>query len=417
MATTTRPRAPLACLAALLAACGADPAPAPTGFQRYVPAAGTPEAVAYRAGITRYLATAAPTDTEVNPSGVTTYTFDPADGPVCMRGGEFRASVREGASDDLLIFLQGGGACWSDFCLAVTAAPAGIPSMDLLRTTPEGPLRDFDVLYLPYCDGSLFAGDRAIDENNDGTPDRIHHGLQNLSAALTVGHRRFPRPRRVVLAGSSGGGFGTILAAFLVRYVYPGVPLYVINDSGVGVARSGDAAFLDRLIDEFGARGFIPADCADCTRGGHITGLVRYLLDHDPNVRVAALSSWYDFVIADLFLRTPPAAFRDALAAETGALHAAHPARYRRFLYDGSGHTALLGNATGIVGTNLRAVELPAGFAAQIGMVEIKSMYTLSVNDLTVARWIAAMVADDATVWADVVQPAGPAPMRATPAP
>ena len=50
-------------------------------------------------------------------------------------------------------------------------------------------------------------------------------------------------------------------------------------------------------------------------------------------------------------------------------------------------------------------------------MIEIESMYTLSVNDLTVARWIAAMVADDATVWADVVQPAGPAPLRATPAP
>ena len=43
--------------------------------------------------------------------------------------------------------------------------------MDLLRTKPEGPLRDFDVLYLPYCDGSLFAGDRAVDENGDGTPE------------------------------------------------------------------------------------------------------------------------------------------------------------------------------------------------------------------------------------------------------
>ena len=376
----------------------------------------SPAAIAHRAGLTRYLATAAPTDIATSATGVTTYTFDPASGPVCMRGGEFRASVREGASDDLLIFLQGGGACWSDFCLAVTAAPAGIPTMDLLRTTPEGPLRDADVLYLPYCDGSLFAGDRAVDENGDGTPDRIHHGLQNLSAALTAGYRRFPHPRRVVLAGSSGGGFGTILAAFLVRYVYPTVPLYVINDSGVGVARAGDTAFLGRILDEFGARGFIPADCTDCTRDGHITGLVRYLLDHDPNVRVAALSSWYDFVIAALFLRTTPTAFRDALATETGALHAAHPDRYRRFLYDGSGHTALLGNATGIVGTNLRAVELPPGFAAQLGMVEIKSMYTLAIGDVTAARWITAMVANDAAGWSDLVQPAGAPPVR-TPAP
>lgn len=407
----------LASAMSLLVACGDDAPATPAGFQRYVPAAGTPENIAYRAGITRYLATAAPADTTVNASGVTTYTFNPADGPVCMRGGEFRASVREGSSDDLLIFLQGGGACWSAFCLAVTAAPAGIPTMDLLRTTPESPLRDFDVLYLPYCDGSLFSGDHDTDENGDGRPDRLQHGLQNLSAALTAGYRRFPHPRRVVLAGSSGGGFGTILASFLVRYVYPGVPLMVINDSGVGVARTGDTAFLDRLIDDFGARAFIPSDCTDCTANGHITGLVKYFLDHDPNVRIATLSSWYDFVISDLFLQTTPTAFRDALATETGAIHAAHPDRYCRFLYDGSGHTALLGNATGIVGTNLSAVELPPGFASQIGSVQIRSMYTLSVNGVTSSQWISSMVADDDAGWSDVVETPDEPPVRMTPAP
>lgn len=405
-----------ALLTALLTACADEPA-APQGFQRYVPPAASPASIAHRAGITRYLATARPVSTTTSASGVTTFTFNPADGPVCMRGGEYRASVREGASDDLLIFLQGGGACWSDFCLAVTAAPAIIPTMDLLRTTPEGPMRDFDVLYLPYCDGSLFAGDRSLDENGDGTPDRIHHGLQNLSAALTAGYTRFPRPRRVVLAGSSGGGFGTILAAFLVRYVYPDAPLYVINDSGVGVARTGDDAFLGRILDEFGARGFIPSDCTDCTRNGHITGLVRYLLDHDPNVRVAALSSWYDFIISGLFLRTEPAAFRDALAAETGAIHAAHPDRYRRFIYDGQGHTALLGTPAGVIGNNLRAVELPPDFASQIGSVRIESMYNLSVDGVSAAQWVTAMLADDRARWDDRLQTAGPPPVRMTPTP
>ncbi len=410
-----RSTAILAALVALLTACADEPA-APVEFQRYVPPASSAASIAHRAGITRYLGTARPASTTTT-NGVTTFTFDPADGPVCMRGGEYRASVREGASDDLLIFLQGGGACWSDFCLAVTAAPAIIPPMDLLRTTPEGPMRDFDVLYLPYCDGSLFAGDRVIDEDGDGTPDRLHRGLQNLSAALTAGYTRFPKPRRVVLAGSSGGGFGTILAAFLVRYVYPDTPLYVINDSGVGVARAGDDAFLGRILDEFGARGFIPSDCADCTRNGHITGLVRYLLDHDPNVRVAALSSWYDFIISGLFLRMEPAAFRDALAAETGAIHAAHPDRYRRFVYDGQGHTALLGTPAGVIGNNLRAVELPPDFASQLASVRIESMYNLTVNGVSAARWVAAMLADDSARWDDRVQTAGPPPARMSASP
>lgn len=415
MASRARPLlAPL--LALLAAACADDTPAAPAGFQRYVPAATSPANIAYRAGLTRYLATAQPSETSDH-DGITTFTFNPADGPVCMRGSEFRASVREGASDDLLIFLQGGGACWSDFCLAVTAAPAIIPTMDLLRTTADGPMRDFDVLYLPYCDGSLFAGDRAIDENGDGTPDRIHHGLQNLSAALTAGYRRFPHPRRVVLAGSSGGGFGTILAAYLVRYVYPNAPLYVLNDSGVGVARTGDTAFLDRLLDEFGARGFIPSDCTDCTRNGHITGVVRYLLDHDPNVRIGTLSSWYDFVISGMFLRSTPEAFRDALRTETGAIHDAHPTRYRRFFYDGQGHTALLGTPAGVIGNNLRAVELPPGFAMNIGNIEIKSMYSLDVNGTTAAQWVTAMLADDAARWDDRLATPGTPPARMTPTP
>ena len=400
-------------LAVLLAACSGDPAPPPTTFQRYTPAAAAPERVAFDSGLTRYLGAALPSATATY-EGVTTFTFDPSTGPVCMRGGAYRASVREGASDDLLIFLQGGGACWSDFCLAVTAAPEGIPAMDALRTTPQSPLRDFDVLYLPYCDGSLFAGDATVDENGDGAPDRIHHGLQNLSAALSAGYRRFPRPRRVVLAGSSGGGFGTILAAFLVRYVYPGVPLLVINDAGVGVARTGDTAFLGRLLDQFGARRFIPADCADCTRDGHITGLVRYLLDHDPQVRVAAISSWYDFVISDLFLQTTPTLFRDALARETGAIHAAHPTRYARFFYDGSAHTTLLGDPTGIIGSNLGAVELPPGALTRLGSLEIGSMYTRAIGGVTVAQWIAAMLANDAA-WADRLEAAGTPPVRAAP--
>ncbi len=393
---------------ALSLGCGGDATPVVTGFQRYVPAAGSAASIAYTAGITRYVGTAPPTETTTT-GAVTTFTFDPAQGPVCMHGAPYRASVRDGASDDLLIFLQGGGACWTDFCLAVTAAPAGVPSMDLLRTTAENPLHDFDVLYLPYCDGSLFAGDHTVN-NADGTPARIHHGLQNLSAALAAGFTRYPHPRRIVLAGSSGGGFGTILAAFLVRYVYPDAPLYVVDDAGIGVARTGDPAYLGRLLDDFGARAFIPADCANCTADGNITGLVDYFLAHDRNAHIAAISSWNDWVISSLFLMEPAATFQADLARATDALHAAHPDTYRRFFYAGTGHTTLLGNATGIVGTNLNAVDLPSGFAAQIGMVHIESMYVRAVNGVTVAQWLGAMLAGDATRWDDRLEATTPMP-------
>jgi hypothetical protein len=406
-----RARARLPRIAAALALLGASactPAdPFPTDFGPREP--GTAAAIAYEQGLTRYLGTARPLESTVSASG-TTYTFDTADGPMCMRGGQYSAAVRDVAeSEDLLIFMQGGGACWSAFCLAVTAAPPGIPPGDLLRDGDGNPLSGWDVLYLPYCDGSLFAGDADVDEDGDGAPDRFHRGLANLSAALTMGYQHFPAPRRVVLAGSSGGGFGTILAAFLVRYVYPDAPIFVLDDAGIGVARGDDPSFVATIIDEFGAREFIPADCAGCTEDGHITDLVDYLLDRDPNVRVAAISSWYDFVISEVFLMTTPEAFRDALASETGALHDEHPDAYRRFLYDGAAHTALLGNVTGIVGRDLSAVELPDD-ASLLTRIELESIETATVDGVVLRDWVAAMVEGD-PAWIDLTATPGPVPM------
>lgn len=376
------------------------------------PPEGTPAYIAYEAGLTRYLGEVEPAEEEAYPDDVTTFTFDPADGPVCMRGDPFRASIRDAESDDLLIFLQGGGACWSDFCLAITGAPPNIPNGDLLRTTADNPLHDWNVLYVPYCDGSLHSGDNAIDEDGDGTADRIHHGLQNMSAALTMAFERLPHPRRVVLAGSSGGGFGTIMASYLVRYVYPGVPIYVLNDAGLGIARPGDEAFVDQLLDEFGAHDFIPDDCPDCVGGGHIIGLVRYLLERDDDLRVGAISSWYDAIISETFLGMPAEDFRDAVGAETTALQEDHPDRYRRFIFDGAAHTALLGDVSGIIGTS-GDVELPDDFLSDpdaLAQLEIESISTATAEGVGLFSWITAMVDDDLQGWADLTDPQGPPP-------
>lgn len=64
---------------------------------------------------------------------------------------------------------------------------------------------------------------------------------------------------------------------------------------------------------------------------------------------------------------TTPEAFRADLLSETDALHAEHPDSYRRFLYAGRAHTALLGDVTGIIGSDVGAVELPEDTAMLAG--------------------------------------------------
>lgn len=376
--------------------------------------------VAEELGINEFLCEARISETAFNEArNVTTYTFDPESGPLCLRGEAFRVSTRDSGSEDLIIFLQGGGACWSEFCLAVTRAPAGVPNANLLNPTLEAnPLSDWNVVYLPYCDGSLFSGNNDLDDDGDGQNDRFHRGLQNLSASLDIARREFPSPRRVVLAGSSGGGFGTILGAPLVRHVYPDAELYVLNDSGVGVARGeDDPAFVQQLIEEFNVERFFPESCVGCTENGHITRFVDWYLERDPDIRVGAFTSWYDSIIANTFLKVDPADFRDNVDEELSRIQEAFPEQFRRFIIDGTTHTTLLGDVSGIVGSDLTAIELPPGFINEIGNVEIGSLTTTSIGDLTMSAWIGAMVNRDDENWVDITEVPGPVPGEDAPEP
>ncbi|MBU6162009.1 MAG: hypothetical protein KGO50_12910 [Myxococcales bacterium] len=341
---------------------------------------------------------------ETSDADTQTWAWGVDDGPLCMRGGSFRYTTRALDPERLVVFLQGGGACWDEFCLAVNQAPAGIPAVDALRRDLDvNPLRDWSIAYLPYCDGSLFAGNRDHDDDGDGTPDRFHRGLLNLSAALQHSREQFPAPRQVLLTGSSAGGFGTILATALVRVAWPQAEVLVFNDSGVGVARDGDVRFISHLIDQFGASQLVPDDCQDCLVNGHISPLIGWALERDENLRVAIFSSWFDSIIGDTFLGMDPYLFQQALARETGDLHERFPERYRRFIVDDSTHTTLLGDPTGIIGTDLSAIELPDGFLSNLGAIRIGSLVDTRIGDVTTAMWLQAFVDGDAA-WTDIVE-------------
>lgn len=355
-------------------------------------------------GITRYFGAARPVSSSQPEPGVVSYEFDPADGPVCMTGTPYRMSVRDRGSADLFIFLQGGGACWSDFCLAITSAPAGIPPLDVLDPAkPTNPLRDLSTVYLPYCDGSLFSGDREHDDDGDGDIDRIHHGLANLSAALDLAREHFPNPRRIVLAGSSGGSYGTVIATLLVRSKWLGVEILVFQDSGPGIARADDPSFVMQLADEFGFDDFIPASCADCLANGHTTRFIEWGLERDPQIRVAVFSSYEDFIISEVFLKIGGPAYRAALEAESARLHSRFPDRYRRFLVDGNVHTTLLGDARGIVGSDLGAIIIPPDLIPQLTNVQLGTIDGTHIGNLTIAAWVQAFV-DQSPAWVDITK-------------
>lgn len=335
-----RARLTLAALALpVLAACsdGNDTIPA-------APEAAGPFDELIAQGIARYLGLYTPMLSETA-GAVVNHTFGAGDGPLCGDGSEYSMSTRDQGSSDLMIFIEGGGACWSDYCIYVDSiGEKGIPENGILD--PElanNPVKDFNHVYLPYCDGSLSAGDVDIDTDDDGENDRFQRGLHNLSAALDVAASTFPSPSRIVLAGQSGGGYSTIFALPLVRELYPDVPIDVINDSGVGIARPNDPAFLEQLIDEWDISAFIPESCADCLPDdGHMTNYLIWQTEQDPNVRRSYLSYSGDTIVGTNFLRIGGASYEQALIAEMAKQEAAHPDRVRSWIAPGLLHTFIV---------------------------------------------------------------------------
>ena len=160
----------------------------------------------------------------------------------CMRGCALhREHPRRGLSGSRVL-PPGGGACWDDYCLAVTTAPLGCQVDILDPDLDENPVSEWNVAYLPYCDGSLFVGDADHDDDGDGGR-AFHRGLANLSAALELSETSPTRTGAV--RGSSGGSYGVLFALPLLRAVYPDAELLVLSDSAVGVARGGDG-FVER---------------------------------------------------------------------------------------------------------------------------------------------------------------------------
>lgn len=364
------------CLAGLLAlGCGND--------ELLVPSDEPPSAIGFddatrdelvAAGIGKYLGKFKPSKLLEHPQ-FDGYEFSPSDaGPTCLYGSPFHVSVRDVGSDDLLIYLQGGGACWSDICAANETASLGILPIGWTDADAERnpPLAGFNVLFVSYCDGSVFSGDNVV-LASDGSVERRHRGLANLSAALDIARERFPEPRRLVLAGSSAGGYGTILGTVVTRLAYPHTPLFVMNDAGPGVTNPDDPSLMKGATEEWQAMKFVPESCVGCVESGQLTSVVDWALTHDPSLRVASFCALEDAIIGNVFLGMTGPVFEKVLLTETAKVHASHPDRYQRFFWAGGAHTALL-----------------AGY------------YELEIKDTKLLDFVQGML-DGSPVWTDLV--------------
>lgn len=171
----------------------------------------------------------------------------------CGDGSPTGIGVNPGTGPDLVFFLNGGGACSSGTtCFGLGTAvlgPFGEAQFDtevargagtiLDRALPGTPFADATLVYVPYCTGDVHGGDQVV-TYTDGPGGIVHHtGHANILAYLKRVAATYPSPRRLVVSGSSGGGFGTFVNYDTFRSYYPAAQGFAIDDSGPPLEQNG----------------------------------------------------------------------------------------------------------------------------------------------------------------------------------
>lgn len=207
--------------------------------------------------------------------------------PKCVvpQAGPYRFFVQAGDPDKLLVYHSGGGACWNaPTCasglgllegVSPTYSPAIFETVDNLAEaggvlSPDpaaNPFAGWTKVYLPYCTGDIGWGNRDVvyslpQPGGGAQPLPIsHRGYANIRTVTEWLGRRFAAPatapRRVVVAGSSAGGYAAIGTLFgeTVGVVGRSADISVIGDSANGIVND---AFLHSARQVWGFDATLP---------------------------------------------------------------------------------------------------------------------------------------------------------------
>lgn len=168
----------------------------------------------------------------------------PGDPTVCALGSEYSFWARQGASDHLMIYFEGGGGCWDAESCALSS---GLYVPDVGRSAtdfqigqgifdldnPDNPFKDYDMVFIPVCTGDLHMGSYTRTytdaDNNELTIE--HQGFTNASTVLNWVYGSIPDPESLLVAGCSAGSTGAVGHTPYIVEQYPNVPTYQIGDS------------------------------------------------------------------------------------------------------------------------------------------------------------------------------------------
>lgn len=287
-------------------------------------------------------------------------------------------------STDVLIYLQGGGACWDSvtcgYLHTATATDTGYTASSFSgdntklaapfsRTTATNPFKDMSYVYVPYCTGDVHAGDTVTTypEQTLGTthihPTTVHHrGAANMRAYLARLALTFPNAARVFVSGSSAGAYGAQFNYFAVKEAFPSAEVHVLADCGQMINPSG--TLVSTWATAWNLQ--VPSGCTGCA--SDFTKYPAWLSSTYPQSRFALLAYTQDGTLSQFFGYSGADFETHTRALLTGAYDPTSNAKY--YLVAGNSHV-MLGSLNSITNNNVTLLDWTSAFVSGSGWASV----------------------------------------------
>ena len=183
--------------------------------------------------------------------------------PRCALGDPYSFHFKPGKRDKLLVYYNGGGACWnSNTCVGSLLQPSQPPTYfpsaaiqndpakmgGILAVNNNNPYADWSMLFISYCTGDVHVGSTVTNyEYPLGSGNMVpiyHRGFDNSLYTLNWVKGKI-NPDKILVAGSSAGSYGATLNLPWLKAILKSPKLkaydphayktFAVSDGGMGV--------------------------------------------------------------------------------------------------------------------------------------------------------------------------------------
>ena len=171
-------------------------------------------------------------------------------------GSEYHIYIKKASSNNLCIFLSGGGVAWNEYMadrpISGGAVISGLPNYywnnlrPLTRImninngiteigNPFNPFDDWNFIIITYATGDFHVGGNDFKYISESGEEKIIHfnGLKNFEAGMNRGKEFFDSPEKLLIAGDSAGAFAVpALTPRILENYYPDcLDITLLSDS------------------------------------------------------------------------------------------------------------------------------------------------------------------------------------------